>query len=206
MNERTRIGREMHDTVLQSMAGVALEIEGIARQAQTPGPSLRDALANISSDIKEHIAEVRHTIWELRTPEEGTASLETALREAAERVLGGAHVHFELSVIGTPRTYGRAVECELIRIAREALRNAMQHASATAIRLEIHYTADALRLIVTDDGRGFNTEEHFAAEDNHWGVLGMRERANRIGAQFTIDSQPGAGTAVEVLVPYPRAA
>ena len=206
MNERTRIGREIHDTVLQSMAGVALEIEGIARQAQAPGPSLRDALANISNDIKEHIAEVRHTIWELRTPEEGTASLEMALREAAERILDGADVHFELSVLGTPHTGGREVERELIRIAREALRNAIQHANSTVIRLKIRYTADALRLIVTDDGRGFDTEEHFTSEDNHWGVLGMRERASRIGAQFTIDSQPGAGTAVEVIVPYTHAA
>ena len=206
MNERTRIGREIHDTVLQSMAGVALEIEGITRQAQTPEPPLRDALARISNDIKEHIAEVRHTIWELRTPEEGTANLETALREAAERVLDKTQIRFDLSVVGTPHAYRREVERELIRIAREALRNAMRHAHATRIRLEIRYTDDALRLIITDDGRGFNTEEHVATEDNHWGVLGMRERAGRIGAQFTIDSQAGAGTAVEVIVPNTRAA
>jgi signal transduction histidine kinase/ligand-binding sensor domain-containing protein len=205
MDERTRIGREIHDTVLQSMAGVALEIEGVARKAESPGAGVRDALVRISSEIKEHIAEVRHTILELRTSDEGAADLEEALREAGDQIVAGTPIRFELDVIGTPqRACTREVSRELQRIAREALRNAVRHAGATSIRAELQYTDDALHLIIRDNGSGFNVEERLAAESHHWGLLGMRERASRIGAQFDIRSRHGAGTAVETIVSYAR--
>jgi signal transduction histidine kinase len=97
------------------------------------------------------------------------------------------------------------VRLELLRIAREALRNAVRHAGATAIRAELHYADDALHLVIGDNGSGFNVEERLASEGHHWGLLGMRERASRIGAQFDIRSRAGAGTAVETIVRYARA-
>jgi signal transduction histidine kinase len=205
MDERTRIGREIHDTVLQDMAGVALRLEGVSRQAQTQA-GVREALTAISSEIKEHIAEIRHTILELRTSDEGTANLEAALEEACGRIERSTSTRCELTVTGTPPPrIGHEVSRELLRIAREALRNAVRHAGATHIRIELSYTDDALHLVVRDDGQGFNVEEHLAAESDHWGLLGMKERATRIGGQFDIRSGDGTGTAVETSVRYERA-
>jgi signal transduction histidine kinase len=109
-------------------------------------------------------------------------------------------------VAGTPpRACRREVSRELLRIAREALRNAVRHAGATNVRAELRYAEDALHLVIRDNGSGFNVEERLAAESHHWGLLGMRERASRIGAQFAIRSRAGAGTAVETTVRYARA-
>jgi signal transduction histidine kinase/ligand-binding sensor domain-containing protein len=201
MSERTRIGREIHDTVLQEMAGVALEIDAVARRTDTPGPKLRNALAHISDEIKDHIEEARDTILELRSPEEGKMNLATSLREAGERILTGTAAHFDFAITGTPRPCEVEVERELIRIAREALRNAARHASATCVRLELVYAADALHLAIRDDGTGFDVERQRSDGGKHWGLVGMKERAARIRAHLDIQSGRGLGTAIEIVVP-----
>jgi signal transduction histidine kinase len=201
MNERTRIGQEIHDTVLQNMAGVALEIEGVARKLQRPGPEASQALTRISQDIKEHLAEVRQTIRELRTSEHGTASLEQALREAGDWVRDRSQMQFELAVFGTPRACSHDVERELIRIAREALRNSVRHSGGTSVRVELRYADDCVRVVISDDGQGFDVAEHSAGDGNHWGLVGMRERASRINAELNIESRAGTGTTIDVSIP-----
>src|SRR4029077_4405931 len=108
---------------------------------------------------------------------------------------------FVLNIAGTPRSYPRDTEEELLRIAREAIRNALVHADARRIRVTLCYRKDSIGLIVSDDGRGFVLDERSLVKSVNWGLLGRKKRAQKIGARFRINTYAGRGTAVEAVVP-----
>jgi signal transduction histidine kinase len=124
------------------------------------------------------------------------------LRSAAERIASAKPWQLDMTVSGTPEQLGRPdVERELLRIGQEALRNAAQHADADSIRIELAYGAADIGLTVRDDGRGFNVQQLTGSDRPCWGLIGMRERAERIGATLSVLSSPGHGTQVEVRAP-----
>jgi signal transduction histidine kinase len=196
--ERTRIAREMHDTLLQNMSGFALEIEGLSKIVSAP---VRDRLRDLRKQAEQCMREAREFVWDLRAPAMEEKDLFTALREAGEKITMGKLVQFHMTVTGDLRHAPAKLKSHLLRIVQEATRNSIRHGRAKKIDMDVAYLdTDSIRLQMRDDGRGFDPKE---ASDKwgHWGLVIMRERARQIGAELNISSAPGHGTEIEVIVP-----
>jgi signal transduction histidine kinase/ligand-binding sensor domain-containing protein len=194
--ERTRLSREIHDTMLQSLAGIALQVQGIARQCVPQAATQREQLLALRREVEEHIREARQAVLNLRSPMLESCGLAGALREIGTRVIAPpARLEVTAGTIST----SAAVEGELLRIGQEAITNAARHGGATDIRVDLRQESDVVRLRVTDNGGGFDVDA-VTAGNGHYGLLGMRERAERLGGRLTITSGAG-GTVIEASVP-----
>jgi signal transduction histidine kinase/ligand-binding sensor domain-containing protein len=200
--ERTRVGRELHDTLLQSLVGVALQLEALANSAGSDGrpTSLREELRRMRMQVEQHVREARQSIWALRSPERQRRDLVTALRQAGEQAVAGSGVRFEFEATGEPRRCSPDREEQLLRIAREAIHNSLRHAGPATIRVRLHYDRHSVRLTVADDGRGFDFVQ-IGDEDGHYGLKSMQERAELAGGHLTVVSSRGKGTEVETTIP-----
>ena len=198
--ERARIGREIHDTMLQSMAGIALEIHAVVKQLG--GSPETQELTRIRYKIQQHMRDARDSILELRSAQSQTGDLAEALRTFGDIAKVQSCSQFELTVTGAPRSLPVNVEQELLRTAREAVRNALRHAEARHVDVTVEYKHDSLRLSVSDDGRGFDPATLPLKRTQRWGILGMRERTEKLQGQFKIASSPGQGTVVDIVVPF----
>jgi signal transduction histidine kinase len=197
--ERARVAREIHDTLLQSLVGVAFQFDTAFSQLDESLPDAKTRLLRLRDQIERAIREARDSIWELRSPAKSRTDLPSSLHEIGERT-SGSSVSFSLQVHGELRTLSRRVEQALLRIATEAISNAARHALATKIAVDLTYSAHSVTLCVCDDGCGLEEAAPSEAE-NHWGLQTMRERAAQIRAQFTLRSRPAEGTAITVVVP-----
>jgi len=206
--ERTRIARELHDTLLQTFQGLMLHFQAV--DDLLPPGKPKEALENALERADQSIAEARDAIQNLRSSTTLTNELAQAMTALGEE-LGGAHdgergsAKFRVSIEGRPRELHPILRDDIYRIAREALRNAFSHAQASKIEAEITYGARVLRLRIRDDGKGIDAKLLDGGRDGHWGLAGMRERAEEIGAQLDMWSQVGAGTEIELRVPGPAA-
>lgn len=204
--ERARVSREIHDTLLQSLGAMGLEIEAIASQLDTSQASTTQALRRLRRQVVQSVREARQSIWELRSPSFDVGDLVQALREIAERAAAGRAVPVGVSVSGQPRKLPADAERQLLRIAQEAVYNAVGHGKPSRVQIDVNYGREALTLRVSDDGLGFATDtvvEH--ARGEHLGLVNMQERAEQVGGRLRIDSQPGRGTTIEATVPLSRA-
>jgi signal transduction histidine kinase len=156
-------------------------------------------LEKVLDRADEVLLEGRQSVWDLR--EKGTSGdeLAQALAHCGEELAQDHTSVFSLAVVGTPQTLGLVVFGEVYRIAREALANAFAHSQASKIEAELTYHKDRLTLRVRDDGKGIDAQTVSAGRKGHWGLSGMRERAQEIGAQLNIWS--GAGTEIELTIP-----
>jgi signal transduction histidine kinase len=124
------------------------------------------------------------------------------MREAAQRITVGHDISFDFVVRGTPYACPAEADEQLMRICQEAVLNAVRHAGAASIRVELRYEPDAIVLRVTDDGRGFDPETTIPLEAaGHYGLVSMRERASQVGGVFTVTTSERAGTSIEARVP-----
>jgi signal transduction histidine kinase len=202
-DERTRMAREIHDTLLQSLVGVALQFDVIGRKLESSPALAKDQLWRVRDEVEEYIREARQSIWDLRSPTLQTWDLASALRRACQSAAAANGARCEFGVSGEPRRYPVRVEEQLLRIAQEALTNAARHAHADFVRMNLCYASSSVLLRISDDGRGFDQDERPPGDfGGHWGLLDMKERAQQIGGRFTLTTRPGAGTVVETLVPY----
>ncbi|AXC13852.1 Sensor histidine kinase [Acidisarcina polymorpha] len=204
--ERNRIAREMHDTLLQGFAGVTMQLRAVVKQLRSSDDVLASqALAShIDMALNESVGamhEARRAVGDMR----GEQTKGASLNEMIASVLSAecerhpqVKMHFsclnDLSDMTEERTEN------LFRIVREAFRNAVQHASASRISIEIHRLGNQIRAVVSDDGLGFDVENAVRTA-GHWGLAGMRERAAALGGSFDIQSKPGQGSQVSVEVP-----
>jgi signal transduction histidine kinase/streptogramin lyase len=204
LGERVRVSRELHDTLLQSLVGVALQVDAVSRSLDAPAHDPKDArahLARVRRQVEEYIREARESIWNLRTPMLNTRDLATALRESGERNTEGTPVAFEFVEQGERRPCSPEVEHQLLRIGQEAMLNAVRHAGAGKVMVELRYEPSAVKLRISDNGCGFDP----AVANNgsyHYGITTMRERAEEAGGRFRLESAPRAGTVVEATMPY----
>jgi signal transduction histidine kinase len=205
--ERERIARELHDTILQSFQGSLFEVQA-ARNLFARHP--REAMQSLDEAIRSAeaaIAEGRDTIRGLRLGSAASSNLAPLLAAAGQELSGvaestGKSPAFRVTVEGPPRDIKAVLQDELYRIGRELLRNAFRHAHANHIEVEIRYDPQELRLRFRDDGIGIDPAVlNGGALTGHWGLPGVRERAELAGAQLAFWSQPGAGTEVQVAVP-----
>jgi signal transduction histidine kinase len=202
--ERTRIARELHDTLLQSFQALMLHFQAV-NNLLPPGEA-KEALEQALDRADEAIAEGRDAIQNLRSSTTVNNDLSEALTALGEELAGandGERVSatFRVSVEGRERDLHPILRDDIYRIAREALRNAFQHAQASKIEADITYGERLLRLRIRDDGKGIDTKLLNAGRAGHWGLQGMRERAEEIGAHFDMWSEVGAGTEVELRIP-----
>jgi signal transduction histidine kinase len=206
--ERTRIARDLHDTLLQSFHGLLLRFQTASNLLPDRPAESKQVLASAIDQAAEAITEGRDAMQGLRTSATETNDLVDSLRALAEDLASengnASSLHIEAQ--GTPRRLHPIVRDEVFRIAGEALRNAFRHAGAKRIEVELRYDERQFRVRVRDDGKGIDPELLRAeGREGHFGLRGMRERAKLAGGKLTVWSGLDAGTEVELGIPGPRA-
>jgi signal transduction histidine kinase/ligand-binding sensor domain-containing protein len=208
--ERTRIARELHDTLLQSFHGLLLRFQAASEMFATRPAEAKQTLDRAIDQAAQAITEGREAVQGLRASVVESNDLAVAIRtfgeELAAEQAGGRSVVLQVVVEGTPRTLHPIQRDEIYRIACEALRNAFKHAEATQIEVELRYDERQLRLRVRDDGKGIDPQ--FLSEEGragHYGLHGMRERAKLMDGRLTVWSALDSGAEVELTVPAARA-
>lgn len=198
--ERERVARELHDSLLQGLLGVSLQLQAAAGQVQANSPS-RAALDHVVVGMQHVIDDARRVLLGLRSSATESMSLEQALSCLTDELVSGGGIQFRVFVVGQPKPLRPAIREQIYLIGREALINALRHSEATRIEAEVEYRPRCLRIRVYDNGRGIDPKMVRSGRHAHWGLAGMRERAAEIGAQLRIWSRAGSGTVVEIWVP-----
>jgi len=198
--ERARIVHELHDTLLQGFLGASMLLDQAVEQMPADSPS-KPALSRVLVLVRRAIDEGRKAMRGLPTASAAPASLEKAFSTLLGEVAPGQGTEIRIFVQGRTRELNPAILEQLFLIGREAVMNPLRHSEATNIEVEIQYLRDFLRMLVRDNGCGIKPEAVQNESDSHWGLRGMRQRSENIGAQFEVWSQIGAGTEVLVSVP-----
>jgi ligand-binding sensor domain-containing protein/signal transduction histidine kinase len=198
--ERTRIAQELHDTLLQGVISASMQLHVVADQIPADSKA-KPTLERILGLLGRVTEEGRNTVGGLRTRQDNCLDLGRAFSEIKEELAGPDDVAFHVTVEGQSRSLHPLIGDEIYGIGREALTNAFRHAQAKKIEVELEYTSLGLRALFRDNGIGFDSQVLEFGRDGHWGLLGMRERAKRIGARLRVFSRPMAGTEVELIVP-----
>jgi signal transduction histidine kinase len=206
--ERTRIAQELHDTLLQSFQGLMLRFQIVDSMLPTEPDEAKLALQDTLERADDALAESRDAIQNLRPSSAPHPNLSGALAVVLEQVQEAfpsddrRRPTCSIVVEGSEQELREYVTMEICRIVREALRNAFQHAQASHVEAELSFRDMELRLSLRDDGLGIDPSVlSNGARSGHWGIIGMRERAARLGAQLNFWSRPGAGTEIELTVP-----
>lgn len=203
--ERTRIAQELHDTLLQGFLSASMQLHVAAETLPADSPAKAE-LTRVLQLMRQVTEEGRNAVRGLRSRQPDTPSLEEALSKVREEEPVRNGTAFRMIVEGQPRPLHPVLRDEVYRIAREALVNAFRHSGATSIEAELEYTKNELRVLVRDNGCGIDDRVLRSGNaEGHWGLPGMRERAERIGAHLSVWSRAAAGTEVVLSVPGHRA-
>jgi signal transduction histidine kinase len=200
LEERARIARELHDTLLQGISGIAMQLRALMRRL--PQGEARSQLGEILTRMEHSTKETRLALRDLRLPGEAGRDLRTALESFGQTMVADTEQRFRMEVAGEPVELPAEIGQNLLRIGQEAILNAARHSGAAEIHATVEFKASGLTLRIADNGRGFDAGG--TADSSHWGVVGMRERAKRIGGEIEIASSPGGGACVTVNIPWPR--
>jgi signal transduction histidine kinase len=199
-DERQRIARELHDTLEQDLTGLSMQLENALDEiGMVNGPTNR-SLTLVHKMLRHCRLEAHASVSDLRNPKLLLKPLAEAMKESLEEKAQETGVSLDFIVEGEPRMLRSTTQNHLLRIAREALNNAHRHGKASRVVCHLSYTAKGVTLEVEDNGRGFDSNHPPPA--GHFGLIGMRERANKIHAQFSLTSTPGKGTKIQIHMPY----
>jgi ligand-binding sensor domain-containing protein/signal transduction histidine kinase len=191
--ERLRVTREMHDTLLQGFTGVLFQLDTAARNFDRAPDDCRARLTSAVEQAERSMKEARHAIGLLRLPALENQMLSSALAEMGTQVTRGLAPHFSTHVDGEANALPYTIQASLYVIARELVSNAATHAGASRIELRLECADKSFEMVVEDNGQGFEPEQ-VHQKTGHIGLAAVRERASLIGAQVEIDSKPGRGT------------
>jgi len=198
LEERNRLAGEIHDNLSQSFVGIILQLENAAELLPTEG-TVREHVDRATHLARSALKHARRSLQDLRPSALEVNDLPRALHAAGVALLAGTGVELDFRCDGAVRRLAPEIEEQLFYIGKEALANAWKHASARTLSCRMRYDADELRLEVVDDGRGFAMGQ--VSDRNGFGLAIMRERAQRIGANLSIQSDPGRSTSVVVSLP-----
>ena len=195
--ERARIQHELHDTLFQGFLAASMLVHQAAEQTPGDSPS-KPVLSRALRLVRRAIDEGRAALQGLQTALPLPASLEEAFSDLLSELTPERSGQLRIFIHGKPQVLKPAIREQLFLIGREAVVNALRHSHAATIEVEVQYLRRFLRLLVRDNGCGLDPAVVQKARESHWGLRGMRDRAEKIGAQFGIWSRPGAGTEVRV--------
>jgi signal transduction histidine kinase len=198
--ERTRIAQELHDTLLQGVLSARLQLDLAEDRvaADSPAKPLLRRVLQLMGTVTE---EGRNALRGLRAPDTDNTTLESAFARMRKEFALDEQIDYRVIVESDARPLRPMIRDEVYRIGREALLNAFVHAQAKSIEVEVEYASRHLRVLVRDDGRGIDPEVLHSGREGHWGLPGMRERSESIGASLRLRSRIGAGTEVDLTVP-----
>jgi signal transduction histidine kinase/ligand-binding sensor domain-containing protein len=204
LEERGRLAREIHDTLAQGFVGISSQLDAVALTLNGHLDLARKHLELARKMVRHSLTEARRSVMDLRASALEGHDLPAALSEAAPQWTAGSPVQIRVNVEGESCLLPEETEQHLLRIAQEAVTNAVKHARASHVNIHLEIAQRKLSLRVADNGRGFEQDEAFSEVGGHFGLLGMRERAERLGGELQLHSEPGHGTEVEVTVPLSR--
>lgn len=200
LQERNRLAREVHDTILQGCTGVSAVLEAVSSLESEETLLKQQLVDSARQQIRVTINEAREAVWALRHEGDAAEDLPELMNRMRLQLSRDLGVAIQCDVEGQPFPINRPVAHELMMIAREAVHNAANHASPTVVRLKIDFQEGDIAVAVADDGCGFSPDL-VATDGMHFGLVGMRERAARLGATLDLTSVPSAGTLVTVRIP-----
>jgi signal transduction histidine kinase len=202
MGERNRMARELHDSLAQSLAGIALHAGALRGAESGLSPLGSRHLDTIGRLVQSSLDEARGSVWDLHPESLRQRDLMDALSSMVRELTSDTPVKAEFKVRGTPRPLGRSAERHIFRIGQEALTNALKHAEGCEVEMVLSFDAERVELRVRDNGRGFDPQalaSHHAGQG--FGLISMRERAEQLGGRVSVNSRPGAGTEVVLEAP-----
>jgi len=200
LKERTRMARDIHDTLAQGFTGVILQMDAAVEALRDEEPEGAAKHIHQARELaRESLGEARRSVHALRPQALEKATFTDALRALIENMTTGTSLRTSFRLEGEPHELGPVVEDNLLRIGQEALTNALKHARATEFEAQLSFGGDAVRLELRDNGNGFVVDR---VNGGGFGLIGMKERAQQIGATLTISSPPGAGTKIVAITRY----
>jgi signal transduction histidine kinase len=197
--ERTLIGQDLHDTLLQGALSAFMQLNIANDQLAADAPA-KPLVVRVLELLSGVVKDGRETVQGLRLSKQGLQDLEQAFLKVPQELAAQGTADFHVIVEGSPRGLRPIVRDEVYRIGREAVTNAFRHSGATRVEVAVEYHSNHLRLVVSDNGSGIDAKVLHSGRDGHWGLSGMRERAEKIGAKLKVLSND-EGTAVELVVP-----
>jgi ligand-binding sensor domain-containing protein/signal transduction histidine kinase len=201
LSERNRLAREMHDTLIQGCVSVSALLEAHLSLGHGEADAKQDLMSCARTQLRTSIDEARQAVWNLRQPSPTAASLGPLLRKMTEEVTQEFGIPVECSVMGRAFDFEQETVHDLLMIVREAIYNAVRHGRPNRIQLDVEFEKDQCRLRVLDDGSGFDPQIISSLPAGHYGLVGMKERVQRMGGKLALNSRMGGGTEITLQVP-----
>lgn len=201
LSERSRLAREMHDTLIQGCASVSALLEAHTSMMQEQSDGGNELLDCARTQLRSTLEEARQAVWGLRSISESPSEIESMLTKVAQQFSREFATPVHYSISGRPFPLNQVTAHEVVMIAREALYNAIRHAQPKEIHVTVRFEDDKCHLKIADDGCGFNLKNLSDLPDDHYGLLGIRERVERIGGTLGLSSTVGSGTEMTIEVP-----
>jgi signal transduction histidine kinase len=201
--ERQRIARELHDETGQALTAIGMGLRGAASSVKQKDLSRMEQILHNLEELASHsLVELQRLIADLRPSHLDDLGLSSALRWYAGDVQERTSMTVRVEISGGERPISSPAKTALFRIVQEALTNVIKHAGATAAVIRLSYAPDAVRVQVSDNGRGFEAQARGSRGRVSWGLKNMEERAALLGGTFQVQSMPGQGTSIDVSIPY----
>lgn len=204
LNERTRLAREMHDTLIQGCTGVSALLEAASGAKEVSPHLTHELLDRARAEVRATVDEARAAVWDLRHGTPDGEQLVPALSRLARRIGTETGVTVRFESAGAPFGLGADAERHIMMLVREALQNAIRHAAPNRLSVVVRYDRRRLQVEIEDDGCGFDSSVRHSLDRHHYGLVGMRERVEKLGGDFHLTSAPGKGTQVRFDIPAAR--
>ncbi len=201
LEERTRIAREIHDTLAQAFVGIASQLDTVEMFISEDTNRAKSYLDTARRMTRHSLTEARRAVVDLRAAALDEQDLAAALESGAQLWTAGSGMEVDVDVEGDSATLPENLAHQVLRIAQEAVTNVVKHAGANHVSLRLSVDPGGLQLNIVDDGRGFDASTAFASGNEHFGLIGMRERAKRMGGNVSLVTRPGEGTELNLKVP-----
>jgi len=201
LDERGRLAREMHDTVIQGCAGISALLEALASLREENGTLPQELFDHARNQVRTTMDEARQAVWNLRQEQPAGRNITVNLEGMARQISAESGVPVVCEITGKPFSLTQMATHELVMMAREAVYNAVLHAHPERVDLRVSFARNELTIEVRDNGSGFEPAAALGSDDRHYGLVGMRERVRAVGGDFRLDSAPGRGTDLRVRIP-----
>jgi signal transduction histidine kinase len=201
LTERTRLAQELHDTLEQTLTGIALQMDTASEFAQSEKERANHHLELARNLVTQSQTEVRCSVWDLRSRSSEQIDLAGLLLKISKQLTDDTSIEVQINAVGRVRPLSELIEDNLLRVAQEALTNIIKHSQATQATITLDYGPQHVILTIRDNGVGFVADQQAGAREGHFGLLGISERTTRLGGKASIRSEPREGTTVQVTIP-----